>query len=127
MFEKWTKKFASKATDGAVEGVKETLNDKIDQYGDIIKVGLVLSVIIFGGKHLTKRQNTPPSMPVMPMPGPYYGGYMCGQYGQPPMVVNNYISRHADSRAQRRERNYREQELFFQWQKLQQAQKRQHR
>ena len=51
MFERWTKK----ATDNAVENVKKTFNDRIEENGDIIKFGLVLMVIILGGKHLTKR------------------------------------------------------------------------
>jgi hypothetical protein len=82
MFEKWTKHFASKATDAGIEGVKETLNDKIDQYGDIIKMGLVLSVVIFGGRHLTKQYNYYSNMP-MQQP---YGLPSSGR----PIVINNY-------------------------------------
>ena len=83
MFEKWTKRFANKATDGAVEGVKEALNDKIDRYGDIIQLGLVVAVIAFGGRHLTKKQEPP-------------HGYLYPQqlripsYSGQPIVINNY-------------------------------------
>ena len=55
MFEKWTKKVASKATDSAIEGAAQTLNDRIGQYGDIIQIGLVLGVIILGSRHLTRK------------------------------------------------------------------------
>lgn len=83
MFEKFTKRFANKATDGAVEGVKEALNDKIDRYGDIIQLGLVVAVIAFGGKHLTKKHNpTPVYYPPQPYRIPGYTGQ--------PIIVNNY-------------------------------------
>ena len=90
MFEKWTRKVASRATDSAVEGMKTTLNDRIDQYGDIIKIGLVLSVIIFGGKHLTKRE-----APRYSAPPPSYPNYPPQQFRLPqgngtPIVINNF-------------------------------------
>ena len=73
MFEKWTKKVASKATDGAVEGVKETLNDKLDTYSGIIKIGLTLAVIIFGSVKINDhRVKNQPSV-YLP-PGNGYGG-----------------------------------------------------
>ena len=114
MFERWSKKTASKVTNSAVEGVKETLNDKIDQYGDIIKLGLVLGVVIFGGKHLTRKQKedefldlmSPPLSVGYPQNG--YNGYG-GRYGQP-IVINNYYQRERnyersyEKRAQRYER-----------------------
>lgn len=78
MFEKVTKYFASRAADGAVDGVKNSLNEKFDQYGDIIRIGLVLSVIIFGGRHITKRNDR----------GSYYIP-QSGDYGRP-IVINNY-------------------------------------
>lgn len=82
MFEKWTKKFANKATDGAVEGMKEALNDKIDRYGDIIQLGLVVAVIAFGGKHLMKKPDPKPAYPPQPYRIPGYTGQ--------PIIVNNY-------------------------------------
>jgi len=82
MFEKWTKRFANKATDGAVEGVKEALNDKIDRYGDIIQVGLVIAVIAFGGKHLIKPKTQPPVYQPQQLRIPGYSGQ--------PIVINNY-------------------------------------
>ncbi len=81
MFEKWTKKLAGKATDGAVEGVKETLNDKIDQYGDIIKFGLVMTVIAIGGHQFTKRTRNS----FLSAPEPYHL-----PAGTQPVIINNY-------------------------------------
>lgn len=84
MFEKVTKYFAGKAAGNAVEGVKETLNDKIDQYGDIIKIGLVLSVIIFGGHHITKTSERKRNR--------YASAYIPENLppGSPPVIINNY-------------------------------------
>lgn len=83
MFEKWTKRAASKATDNAVEGIKESLNDKLETYSGIIKIGLTLAVIIFGSvkinDHHTKKQQPPVS-----------GG--TPYYPQAPIVINNYIT-----------------------------------
>lgn len=81
MFEKWTKKVASKATNGAVDGVKETLNDKLDTYSGIIKIGLTLAVIIFGSSKIANHQ--PPAQNIS-------RGY--GNIPQQPIVINNYIS-----------------------------------
>ena len=85
MFEKWTKRVASKAADSAVDGVKETLNDKLETYSGIIKIGLTLAVIIFGSikinDHATKQQQK-------------FSGRDQNNYGLPqqPIIINNYIS-----------------------------------
>ena len=77
VFDKWTKK----ATENAIETTKETLNDKLDTYSGIIKIGLTLGVIIFGSKkinqHYSKKEATqaPQSLP------------------QQPIVINNYYDR----------------------------------
>jgi hypothetical protein len=86
MLERFTKRVSSKATEGAIESVKTTLNDRIDQYGDIIKIGLVLSVIIFGGKHLTKKSSRRISLYD---DSPFYLPAGSGQ----PIVINNYYQR----------------------------------
>ena len=103
MFEKLSKRFASKATDGAVEGVRETLNDKFDQYGDMIKIGLVFVVVALGGKHLTKKDK--PAENHYPQPVEYYRL----PSGNQPIIVNNYYqsdygqyNRGYDSRRERR-------------------------
>ncbi len=84
MFEKLSKHFTSKATEGAIESVKTSFNDRMDQYGDIIKIGLVLSVIIFGGKHLAKKASSPIVYPedISPFRLPSGNGQ--------PIVINNY-------------------------------------
>lgn len=91
MFEKWTKKVASKATDSAVDGVKETLNDKLETYSGIIKIGLTLAVIIFGSIKINDHSTASKNQLRI-------GGGYCG-YDQPqaPIIINNYISdgRHA--------------------------------
>lgn len=88
MFEKWTKKVSSKATDGAVEGIKETLNEKLDTYSGIIKIGLTIGVIIFGSvkinDHHNKKQQLVNSYG---MQRELYPGYP-----QQPIVINNYIT-----------------------------------
>ncbi len=87
MFEKWAKKVTSKATDGAVEGVKESLNDKLETYSGIIKIGLTLAVIIFGSikinDHHEKNhdQQVIRRLPYSYSPNP-----------QPPIIINNYIT-----------------------------------
>lgn len=81
MFEKVSKYFASKATSGAVDGVKETLNDKIDKYGDILNFGLVLSVIILGGHFVSKRDRRRSQN--------YVPSYI-PENGAPPVIINNY-------------------------------------
>lgn len=123
MFEKLSKRFASKATDGAVEGVKETLNDKIDQYGDIIKIGLVLGVIILGTKHLTRQRPTTYSMPYGYLPlntgYPSYSPYDIHRHVSThreydkPIVINNYYQ-------EMERRKLYEQQQYFQKQQLQQ-------
>lgn len=86
MFEKWTKKVTSKVTDSAVDGVKETLNDKLETYSGIIKIGLTLAVIIFGSIKINDH-----SIQVSQTPKLNSG------YPQQPIIINNYISdgRHA--------------------------------
>lgn len=81
MFDKLSRKFGSKAATNAVEGVKETLNDKLEDYSGIIKIGLVLAVIVFGGKHLIepKQRNT----------NPVYIPRLPANNGQP-IIINNY-------------------------------------
>lgn len=96
MFEKWTKKVAEKATDGAVTGVKETLNDKLDTYSGIIKIGLTLAVIIFGSKKINDHheQRAQIEQPAL-------------RFQQPqPIVINNYITdgRHGPNGGQRKNR-----------------------
>lgn len=91
MFEKWTKKVSSKATDGAVEGIKETLNDKLDTYSGIIKIGLTIGVIIFGSMKINDHHNKKQEMISS------YGSYGMQRYpgysGAPqPIVINNYIT-----------------------------------
>ena len=78
MFERWTKK----ATDNAVENVKKTFNDRIEENGDIIKFGLVLMVIILGGKHLTKKDKHVNSYAEYGLPS-----------GNNPIIINNYYTR----------------------------------
>ena len=79
MFDRWTKK----ATENAVGTVKETLNDKLETYSGIIKIGLTLSVIVFGSKkinqHIHKGTQVPQALP--------------GTYPQQPIVINNYYDR----------------------------------
>lgn len=87
MFEKWTKKVASKATDNAVDGVKETLNDKLETYSGIIKIGLTLAVIIFGSVKINDHQNKLKNN--ISASGGY--GYDHDQ-PQQPIIINNYIS-----------------------------------
>ena len=75
-------KFSKKATNSAVETVKEKLNDKLDTYSGIIKIGLTLGVIIFGSRkinqHITKQEPQAPVMPAIPY--------------QQPIVINNYYN-----------------------------------
>lgn len=78
MFEKWTKK----ATTSAVENVKKTLNDRIDDWGDIIQFGLVLTVIILGGRHLTKKSHANNIPGQLQLPN-----------GGQPIIINNYYTR----------------------------------
>ena len=101
MFEKVTKYFASKATDGAIDGVKESLNDKIDKYGDILNFGLVLSVIIIGGHFITRQPKTR-----------RHHEYQSDFYipdcnpGNTPIVINNYY--HDNTRREEKQRHYGE-------------------
>lgn len=101
MFEKVTKWFINKSADGAIEEAKSTFNEKVDQYGDIIKVGLVLSVIILGGRHITKRNSHS---------GNYLPDNTCS--GQSPIVINNFYSDNY-GRNERREKTYGKQQRNF--------------
>lgn len=85
MFEKWTKKVSSKATDGAVEGIKETLNDKLDTYSGIIKIGLTIGVIIFGSMKINDHRSKQERL--YGMQREHYNSYP-----QQPIVINNYIT-----------------------------------
>ena len=81
MFEKIAKRFGSKTTEGAIEGVKESLNDRMDKYSDIIQIGLVVLVIGLGGNkligHGRKQQQNAGYLPE-----PHVNGT--------PIVINNY-------------------------------------
>ena len=80
MFDRWTKK----ATTSAVETAKETLNDKLETYSGIIKIGLTLGVIVFGSKKINQhysRKGTEQVPQVFPA------------YPQQPIVINNYYDR----------------------------------
>ena len=92
MFEKWTRKIAGKVTDSAAEGMKKSFNDRMDQYGDIIQIGLVLGVIIIGGRHLTKRRRDPQET---------YIPYQLPA-GSPPVVINNYYREREERRYEQR-------------------------
>ena len=92
MFEKFTKKFTTKTTDT----IKKSFNDRIDEYGDIIQIGLVLSVIILGGRHLTKRNNRKNAT--------YYPEPMDFSSGQPIVINNYYGHEREETRYERRER-----------------------
>jgi len=83
MFEKIAKRFGSKTTEGAIEGVKESLNDRMDKYSDIIQIGLVVLVIGLGGNkligHGRKQQQNAGYLPE-----PHVNGT--------PIVINNYYT-----------------------------------
>ena len=100
MFDRWTKKAASKITDNAVEGAKQSLNERIEKYGDIIQIGLVLGVIILGSRHITGHSRQPT-----------YAGYL-PQYNLPdgrvPVIVNNYYREREDYIYERNQRNQRQ-------------------
>ena len=74
VFDRWTKK----ATDTAVESAKETLNDKLETYSGIIKIGLTLGVIIFGSKKINSHISKPQHEQT---------------YSQQPIIINNYFDR----------------------------------
>lgn len=95
MFEKLKKNIANKVTDNATDGIKKTFNDRVDQYGDIIKIGLVLGVIIIGGRHLTKR------------PRDERTSYIPHRLpeGNPPIIINNYYREREDRYEQYSKRN----------------------
>ena len=79
VFDRWTKK----ATVNAIQTTKETLNDKLETYSGIIKLGLTLVVIGGGSKmiynHKKKAEQTPQALPPA--------------YPQQPIVINNYYDR----------------------------------
>ncbi len=98
MFEKLTKRFASKATDAAVEGVHESIYDKFMQYSDYVMAGLAIYVVIRGGRHLTAMNRRNAYIPNDPIGLPGYSGY--------PMIVNNYYQ---GSREREERRRYEQQ------------------
>ena len=97
MFEKFTKFFANKAADGAVEGLKESVTGKFDQYGDIFRIGLVLSIIAISGKHIAKHNQ--PTMPTYSYQPQTYNPRLTSGNGQP-IVINNYYPGYIDANGQ---------------------------
>lgn len=87
-------KFTKKATDNAVETAKETLNEKLETYSGIIKIGLTLAVVLFGtkklGQHITRAES--------------------GQYPQQPIIINNYYDRRYIPNGKQRQNSQRHQE-----------------
>ena len=94
MFEKWTKKASSRLADNAMEGVKQSLNDRISQYGDIIQIGLVLGVIILGSRHITSRRHEERRE----------AQYFLPANGQAPVIVNNYYREREEFNHERNQR-----------------------
>lgn len=86
---KWTKKIASNATDGAIESVKKTIDEKIGPHIDLIQIGLAFSVIAIGTHILKKRSNVAQSYIPQGLPS-----------GQP-IIVNNYYREREDAYGQR--------------------------
>jgi hypothetical protein len=80
VFDRWTKK----ATENAIETTKETLNDKLETYSGIIKVGLTLGVIIFGSKKINQHYSKGTTQVPQSLPS---------GYSQQPIVINNYYDR----------------------------------
>ena len=78
VFDRWTKR----ATENAIETTKETLNDKLDTYSGIIKIGLTLGVIIFGSKKINQHISKGTTQVPQALP-----------YSQQPIVINNYYDR----------------------------------
>lgn len=85
MFEKISKKFGNKTADNVIEGAKETLNDRLDKYSDIIQIGLVIGVIAFGGNKLLGhgRKQKQDYLP---------GSLDFGGGNGTPIVINNYYT-----------------------------------
>lgn len=90
LIDRWTKK----ATTSAIDTTKESLNEKLETYSGIIKVGLTLAVIVFGGKAINKHsvKSEPRS------------------YSQPPIIINNYYDRRyvPNAKRQRQQQNAKE-------------------
>jgi len=99
MFEKITKKFASKATDSVIEGATQSLNDRISQYGDIIQIGLVLGVIILGSRHIAGKNRNDRQRDYIPAYLPPPGS------GQP-IIVNNYYREREDKYERNKQQQY---------------------
>ena len=96
MFEKFTKKFASKATDSALEGVTQTISEKVGPHIDMIQIGLVFGVIALG-THIAKRKTAPPLhtyIPAQPMDH------------QAPITINNYYREREDNIHERNKGNH---------------------
>ena len=98
MFEKWTKKLSQKATDSALEGAAQSLNDRIGQYGDIIQIGLVLGVIVLGTRHLTRDNQRRFATVQSYLPAQTTGGQ--------PIIVNNYYREREDRFHEQRNKQY---------------------
>jgi hypothetical protein len=78
MFEKLKKKLTNSATVTAVENAKETLNDKLETYSGIIKVGLTIAVLGFGAKKIHDHSGKGQQQTGM-------------QPQQAPVIINNYF------------------------------------
>lgn len=96
MFEKFTKRFASKATDSALEGVAQTLNEKIGPHIDMIQIGLVFGVIALG-THITKRKNSAAMQTYIPAHMPDH---------RAPITINNYYREREDNSYERNKKGY---------------------
>ena len=78
VLDRWTKK----ATVNAIETTKETLNDKLETYSGIIKIGLTFAVIVFGSRGIIKHTDRKAVQTPQSLPAP-----------QQPIVINNYFDR----------------------------------
>ena len=77
VLDRWTKK----ATTNAIETTKETLNDKLETYSGIIKIGLTFAVIVFGSRGIIKHTDKKVTQAPQTLPAPQ------------PIVINNYYDR----------------------------------
>ena len=71
-------RFTKKATNNALGTVKETLNDKLETYSGIIKIGLTLGVIVFGTNKIMGDDSKQKHQQ---------------SYPQQPIIINNYFDR----------------------------------
>ena len=79
VLDRWTKK----ATENAIETTKETLNDKLETYSGIIKIGLTFAVIVFGSRGIIRHTEKKATQAPQALPYPQ----------QQPIVINNYYDR----------------------------------